>query len=101
LRILRQGGVSGLAGAPEGELVPRAWLTRAATIPDHIRVARYRRAPEPGPRILFFSGGTALREASQALTDYTHNSDHLITPVHSGGSPPALRPALGMISVGR
>ena len=92
--------MSGLAGASEDELVPRAWLTRAATIPDHIRVARYRRAPELGPRILFFSGGTALREASQALTDYTHNSYHLITPFDSGGSSAALRRAFGMISVG-
>jgi len=80
--------------------VPSVWLTRAATIPDHIRVARYCRAPELGPRILFFSGGTALREASQVLTDYTHNSYHLITPFDSGGSSAALRRAFGMISVG-
>jgi CofD-related protein of GAK system len=80
--------------------VRSVWLTRAATIPDHIRVARYRRAPELGPRMLFFSGGTALRETSQALTDYTHNSYHLITPFDSGGSSAALRRAFGMISVG-
>src|SRR5499426_459419 len=77
-----------------------ASLTRAATIPDPFRVARYRRAPELGPRVLFFSGGTALRETSQVLTDYTHNSFHLITPFDSGGSSATLRRAFGMISVG-
>jgi CofD-related protein of GAK system len=80
--------------------VSSASLTRLATIPDRIRIARYRRAPELGPRILFFSGGTALRETSQVLTDYTHNSFHLITPFDSGGSSAALRRAFGMISVG-
>src|SRR5262245_2262402 len=77
-----------------------AWLTRAATIPDPLRVARYRRAPELGPRVLFFSGGTALRETSQVLTDYTHNSFHLITPFDSGGSSATLRRAFAMIAVG-
>src|SRR5262245_22317701 len=77
-----------------------AWLTRTATIPDPLRVARYRRAPELGPRVLFFSGGTALRETSQVLTDYTHNSFHLITPFDSGGSSATLRRAFGMIAVG-
>ena len=48
-------------------------LSRAAIIPDLARVARYQRAPELGPRLLFFGGGTALREVSQVLTDYTHN----------------------------
>ena len=40
----------------------RLSLRRAARIPDELRVARCRRAPETGPRILFFSGGSALRE---------------------------------------
>ena len=75
-------------------------LRRAAIIPDIVRVARYHRAPEIGPRLLFFSGGTALREVSQILTDYTHNSFHLITPFDSGGSSATLRRAFGMISVG-
>ena len=76
------------------------WLTRAAAIPDQMRVARYRHAPELGPRVLFFGGGTGLREASQVLTEYTHNSVHLITPFDSGGSSAVLRRAFGMISVG-
>src|SRR5215831_2415080 len=75
-------------------------LSRVPIIPDLVRVARYQRAPELGPRLLFFSGGTALRETSRVLTDYTHNSFHLITPFDSGGSSAALRRAFGMISVG-
>jgi len=75
-------------------------LSRVPIIPDLVRVARYQRAPELGPRLLFFSGGTALREVSQILTDYTHNSFHLITPFDSGGSSATLRRAFGMISVG-
>ena len=63
-------------------------LSRAPIIPDLLRVARYQRAPELGPRLLFFSGGTALREVSQILTDYTHNSFHLITPFVAGGTRP-------------
>jgi CofD-related protein of GAK system len=57
-------------------------------------------APEEGPRILFLTGGTALRDASRALTAYTHNSIHLVTPFDSGGSSAALRAAFGMLSVG-
>src|SRR5215831_19542315 len=75
-------------------------LSRVPIIPDLVRVARYQRAPELGPRLLFFSGGTALREVSHILTEYTHNSSHLITPFDSGGSSAALRRAFGMISVG-
>jgi CofD-related protein of GAK system len=78
----------------------RVALTRTVAVPDRLRLARYRRAPELGPRLLFFSGGTALREVSGRLTEYTHNSTHLITPFDSGGSSAKLRDAFGMISVG-
>jgi CofD-related protein of GAK system len=61
---------------------------------------RYQAYPELGPRLLFFSGGTALRETSQVLTQYTHNSIHLITPFDSGGSSAILRRAFGMPAVG-
>lgn len=67
---------------------------------DDRRPAACRSAPERGPRILFFSGGTALRGVSRALTDYTHNSIHLLTPFDSGGSSAHLRRAFGMPSVG-
>ncbi len=75
-------------------------VRRVATIPDEIRLERYRRNPELGPRILFFSGGTALRGLSQCLIQYTHNSIHLVTPFDSGGSSAKLRDAFCMPSVG-
>lgn len=59
-------------------------------------------SPDPalGPRILFFSGGTALRGLSRLLSAWTHRSIHLITPFDSGGSSAALRQALEMPAVG-
>jgi CofD-related protein of GAK system len=75
-------------------------VTRAAQVPDPLRIGRYRRAPEFGPRVLFFSGGTALTEISRALKTYTHNSIHLVTPFDSGGSSAKLRQAFGMPSIG-
>jgi CofD-related protein of GAK system len=78
----------------------RISLTQSRRVPDPIRLARYSRAPEIGPTILFFSGGSALRKSSRVLTEYTHNSIHLITPFDSGGSSAKLRDAFPMISVG-
>ncbi len=78
----------------------RISLTQSRRVPDPIRLARYSRAPEIGPTVLFFSGGSALRKASRVLTEYTHNSIHLITPFDSGGSSAKLRDAFPMISVG-
>ena len=78
----------------------RITLRRSAKLPDPIRVARCRRAPELGPRILFLSGGDALRKLCRTLKLYTHNSIHLITPFDSGGSSARLRDAFGMLSVG-
>lgn len=77
-----------------------ARLRRRAQLPDPLRVARSRRAPEAGPRILFFSGGSALRPLARALKGYTHHSTHLVTPFDSGGSSAVLREAFGMLSVG-
>ncbi|HSW27907.1 MAG TPA: 2-phospho-L-lactate transferase CofD family protein [Longimicrobiales bacterium] len=58
--------------------------------------------PDPalGPRILFFSGGTALRGVSRLLPAWTERSIHLLTPFDSGGSSAALRRSLGMPAVG-
>jgi 2-phospho-L-lactate transferase/gluconeogenesis factor (CofD/UPF0052 family) len=56
--------------------------------------------PALGPRILFFSGGTALRGLSRLLPGWTERSIHLVTPFDSGGSSAALRRALGMPAVG-
>lgn len=58
------------------------------------------KGPQHGPRILFFSGGTALRQVAQELTAWTYNSVHLITPFDSGGSSAVLRTAFGMPAVG-
>lgn len=56
--------------------------------------------PELGPRITFFTGGSALRCLSQVLPEYTHNSVHLVTPFDSGGSSALLRRCIGMPAVG-
>lgn len=78
----------------------RISITREVDIPDQYKLELYKRAPELGPRILFFSGGTALRKTSRELIRYTHNSIHLITPFDSGGSSAILRAAFGMPAVG-
>lgn len=75
-------------------------VTHKRSIPDRFRIERYHRTPELGPRILFFSGGTALRRVSIELAEYTHNSIHLITPFDSGGSSAKLRAAFPMLAVG-
>lgn len=85
---------------PEKTTSPRVTIARTAALPDPSRAALYRRAPELGPKILFFSGGTALRHLSETLIDYTANSIHLITPFDSGGSSAELRRAFGMPAVG-
>ena len=75
-------------------------VSRTPVLPDPERLALYRRAPELGPRPLFFSGGTALRKFSQKLIEYTHNSIHILTPFDSGGSSAVIRKAFGMLAVG-
>ncbi|WP_031385545.1 GAK system CofD-like protein [Desulfonatronum thiodismutans] len=75
-------------------------ISRTALIPDELRLARYLKAPELGPRVLFFSGGTALNPLSRELVRYTHNSIHLVTPLDSGGSSAKLREAFRMPAVG-
>lgn len=75
-------------------------LKRKIRIPDPIRLARFRRSPDLGPKVLFFSGGTALRETSRELIRFTHNSIHIVTPVDSGGSSAKLRKAFHMPAIG-
>jgi CofD-related protein of GAK system len=81
-------------------MAPPAHITRSVRVPDELRVLRSSRAPEFGPRILFFSGGTALRPLCRALKQYTHNSVHLITAFDSGGSSAQLRHAFAMPAIG-
>lgn len=75
-------------------------IARTVEVPDPLRVSRYRKIPELGPRILFFSGGSALDSLSKTLKNYTHNSIHLVTPFDSGGSSAELRQAFNMPSIG-
>lgn len=75
-------------------------VTRSVDIPDQLRVSRYRKVPELGPRVLFFSGGSALTGLCQTLKSYTHNSTHLVTPFDSGGSSAKLRHAFNMPAIG-
>ncbi|MCB1858484.1 MAG: GAK system CofD-like protein [Gammaproteobacteria bacterium] len=75
-------------------------ITRTARLPDPIRISRFRKAPELGPAILFFSGGTALKGVSRILKNYTFNSVHLVTPFDSGGSSAKLRHAFRMPAIG-
>ena len=75
-------------------------VARTVDIPDALRISRYRKIPELGPRILFFSGGSALNGLCKTLKSYTHNSIHLVTPFDSGGSSAELRQAFGMPSIG-
>lgn len=56
--------------------------------------------PAKGSAIALFSGGSALRGFSRAITQYTHNTAHIITTFDSGGSSAALRQAFGMPAVG-
>ena len=64
----------------------RISVSRTVTCPDMVRVDRCHRLPEYGPKILFFSGGSAMRDLASVLKNYTHNSVSLITPFDSGGS---------------
>jgi CofD-related protein of GAK system len=75
-------------------------VTHSINLPDPRRMELLRRNPDLGPRILFFSGGSALRKTSEELVYYTHNSIHIITPVDSGGSSAVLRDALDMPAIG-
>ncbi|EEE44968.2 GAK system CofD-like protein [Roseibium alexandrii] len=75
-------------------------ITRAVRMPDQFRIARFLSNPKLGPRLLFFSGGSALNDVSRCLKRYTHNSIHLVTPFDSGGSSQGLRLAFNMPAIG-
>ncbi|MHA3977493.1 GAK system CofD-like protein [Halovulum sp. GXIMD14794] len=75
-------------------------IERELRLPDDLRVSRAQSTPHLGPRILFFSGGSALNGISRQLKRYTFNSMHLITPFDSGGSSQILRQAFDMPAVG-
>ena len=75
-------------------------ITHTIDLPDPRRMERYRRTPDLGPRILFFSGGSALRKTRPELVYDTHNTIHIITPVDAGGRSAILRDALAMPAIG-
>ena len=75
-------------------------ITRRIRLPDPVKITLYERSPDLGPRILFFSGGSALKDLSRELIRYTHNSIHIITPFDSGGSSAKLRQAFHMPAIG-
>ncbi len=75
-------------------------IHKRVRLPYKLALERYRKTPELGPRILFFSGGSALGAVSRVLTAYTHNSIHIITPFDSGGSSAVLRKAFSMPAIG-
>ncbi|AOY58066.1 MULTISPECIES: GAK system CofD-like protein [Desulfococcus] len=75
-------------------------ITRNIRLPDPVKSARHRHCPELGPKILFFSGGSALKDTCAELIQYTHNSIHVITPFDSGGSSARLREAFKMPAIG-
>lgn len=75
-------------------------VSRSATIPDVLRLSRYRKNPELGPNLLFFSGGSALTGLSKSLKNYTHQSIHFVSPFDSGGSSAKLRHAFNMPAIG-
>ncbi len=75
-------------------------VVRTVEVPDPLRISRYRKIPELGPRVLFFSGGSALNGLCKTLKNFTHNSIHLVTPFDSGGSSAELRRAFDMPSIG-
>jgi len=85
-----------------GELqrVVNITLNRQAVVPDAGRIAEAKAQPELGPKLLFFSGGSALNEIARNLKQYTYNSVHLITPFDSGGSSQVLRNTFDMPAVG-
>lgn len=78
----------------------RTIIRREVELPNHMALARLEKCPELGPKLLFFSGGSALKKASMRLVNYTHNSVHIMTPFDSGGSSAKLRRAFNMPAVG-
>jgi len=78
----------------------RLRVSQEIELPNPVKLGLFRKSPELGPRLLFFSGGTAIKELSKAIIAYTHNSIHVMTPFDSGGSSAVLRKAFGMPAVG-
>jgi CofD-related protein of GAK system len=72
----------------------------SSELPNPVFLESCLRTPELGPCALFFSGGSALKDISRILKQYSHNTIHLVTPFDSGGSSAKLRQVFSMPSVG-
>lgn len=59
----------------------------------------FRTAMPADARVVFLSGGTALRGLSRSMASHTQTAVHLVTPFDSGGSSAALR-ELGLPAIG-
>lgn len=81
-------------GWMSGNCVPEQMNDAAVPQSDAIQ------APEHGPRLLFFSGGSALNGLGRCLKHHSHRTVHLVTPFDSGGSSAVLRQAFGMPAIG-
>ena len=73
---------------------------KTVKLPCSILLERLKKAPDLGPRVLFFSGGTALKKPCREIVKYTYNSIHIITPFDSGGSSAVLRKAFNVPAIG-
>lgn len=93
-------GVSPHSNSGQRAPIMKVRISRHITLPDPVRLALYRRSPDLGPKILFFSGGSALKKACGEIIRYSHNTIHILTPFDSGGSSAALRDAFSMPAVG-
>ena len=98
--LIQDSMVARIRGEAKVGVMSKIRITRTVTMPDILRVTRYQRNPELGPKVLFFSGGTALNGVSRELKKFTHNSIHMVTPFDSGGSSAVLREAFGMPAIG-
>jgi len=80
--------------------VVRIRISKEVRLPDPVRLELMAKSPELGPKVLFFSGGTALRDLSREILHWSHNTIHVITPFDSGGSSAKLRKAFRMPAIG-
>lgn len=58
------------------------------------------RPAKNGPDILFFTGGSALRDVASTLSSHTSNTVHVVTTFDSGGSSAELRRCFNMPAIG-
>ena len=70
------------------------------TVSQHTQINMPAPMPETGPVLTFFTGGSAMKQTSRALKQWTHRSQHIVSPFDSGGSSAQLRKAFNMPAIG-